>query len=113
MVKLMNKGEPVYLAMIRPSNASAQGMTQKVKFQKMKETGPIRKAPPVAETREKMCSAAPADVRMELDNLLREYADLFPERLPKGQPPKRKVEFEIKTEEGAVPPSKPPYRLSP
>ena len=41
MIKLMNKGEPVYLAMIRPSNASAQGMTQKVKFQKMKEIGPI------------------------------------------------------------------------
>ena len=113
MVKLMHKGETVYLAMIRPSNTSAQGMTQKVKFQKMKETGPIRKAPPVAETRKKMCSEAPADVRMELDTLLREYADLFPERLPKGQPPKRKVEFEINTEEGAVPPSKPPYRLSP
>ena len=113
MVKLMNKGETVYLAMIRPSNASAQGMTQKVKFQKMKEIGPIRKAPPVAETRKKMCSEALVDVRMELDNLLLEYADLFLERLPKGQPPKRKVEFEIKIEEGAIPPSKPPYRLSP
>ena len=30
-----------------------------------------------------------------------------------SQPPKRKVEFEIKIEEGAVPPSKPTYRLSP
>ena len=38
---------------------------------------------------------------------------MFPEQLPKGRPPKREVEFEIKTEEGAVPPNKPPYRLSP
>ena len=60
-----------------------------------------------------MCSEALVDVRMELDNLLHEYVDLSPKRLPKGQPPKRKVEFEIKIEEGAVPPSKPPYRLSP
>ena len=79
----------------------------------MKETGPIRKAPLVAETRKHMCLDAPADVRTELHQLLREYEDLFPEQLPKGRPPKRAVEFEIKTEEGATPPSKPPYRLSP
>ena len=60
-----------------------------------------------------MCSEVPVAMRMELDTLLREYADLFPERLPKGQPPKRQVEFEIQTKEDAVPPSKPPYRLSP
>ena len=39
--------------------------------------------------------------------------DLFPEQLPKGRPPKWDEEFEIKTEEGAVPPNKPAYRLSP
>ena len=55
----------------------------------MKETGPVRKAPPVAETRKRMCAEAPTAMRMELDSLLLEYADLFPERLPKGQPLKR------------------------
>ena len=113
IAKLMKQGETVFLAMIRPSNQPIQGMTQKAKLQKMKETGPVRKAPLVAETRKRMCSEAPADMHAELDQLLREYADLFPERLPKGQPPKRQVEFEIKIEEGTVPPSKPPYRLSP
>ena len=103
----------MFLAVIRSTNQSGQGMTQKVKQQIMKETGPIRKAPPVAETRKRMCNEAPADVRMQLHELLKEYADLFPEQLPKGRPPKREVEFEIKTEEGATPPSKPPYRLSP
>ena len=31
----------------------------------------------------------------------------------KGRPPKREVEFEIKTEPGAAPPNRPPYKLSP
>ena len=60
-----------------------------------------------------MCAEAPISIRTELQGLLEEYADLFPEQLPKGRPPKRIVEFEIKTEEEAIPPNKPPYRLSP
>ena len=52
-------------------------------------------------------------VRTQLQGLLKDYEDIFPDNLPKGRPPKRQVEFEIKTEEGAVPPNKPPYRLSP
>ena len=113
VAKIMKRGEPVFLALIRPTSQSGQGMTQKAKQQIMKETGPIQKAPPVAETRKRMCNEAPADIRTELHDLLKEYADLFPEKLPKGRPPQREVEFEIKMEEGATPPSKPPYRLSP
>ena len=75
----------------------------------MKEKGAIRKAPLIHET----CAEAPISIRTEPQGLLEEYADLFPEQLPKGMPPKRIVEFEIKTEEGAIPPNKPPYRLSP
>ena len=58
-------------------------------------------------------SDAPRNVQEELHQLLEEFSDLLPEQLPKGRPPKREVEFEIKLEEGAVPPNKPPYRLSP
>ena len=79
----------------------------------MKDKGPIRKVPPITETRKRMCSEAPAEVKKELHDSLEQYADLFPEQLPKGRPPKRTVEFEIKIEEGAIPPNKPPYRLSP
>ena len=79
----------------------------------MKEKGPVRKAPPIAETRARMCKEAPGLVRTKLQDLLKEYEDLFPAQLPKGRPPKRTVEFEINTEEGATPPNKPPYRLSP
>ena len=114
VAKIMKRGEPVFLAVIRPTSQSGQGMTQKAKQQIMKEIGPIRKAPPVAKTRKRMCNEAPCRLYgTQLHELLKEYADLFPEKLPKGRPPKREVEFEIKMEEGATPPSKPPYRLSP
>ena len=88
-------------------------MTQQWKRDQMKLKGPVRKAPPIAETRKKLCSDAPRNVQKELHQLLEEFSDLFPEQLPKGRPPKREVEFEIKLEEGAVLPNKPPYRLSP
>ena len=52
-------------------------------------------------------------IHTELQGLLEEYADLFPKQLQNGRPSKRIVEFEIKIEEGAIPPNKPPYRLSP
>ena len=88
-------------------------MAQQQKWDQMKLKGPVRKAPPIAETRKKLCSEAPRNVQKELHQLLEEFSDLFLEQLPKGGPPKREVEFEIKLQEGVVPPNKPPYRLSP
>ena len=69
----------------------------------MKEKGPIRKASPVVETTDKMCKDAPVAIRSELQGLLKEYVDVFPEQLPKGRPPKRTVEFEIKNAGGGNP----------
>ena len=103
----------MYLALVLPKSVPAQGMTQQRKRDQMKIKGAVRKAPPISETRKKLCSDAPRNVQKELHQLLEEFLDLFPEQLPKDKPPKREVEFEIKLEEGAVPPNKPPYRLSP
>ena len=111
--KLLRAGEEAYLAVFLPSSIHKSGSTTKTKLQQMKEKGPVRKAPPIAETRARMCKEAPGLVRTKLQDLLKEYEDLFPAQLPKGRPPKRTVEFEINTEEGATPPNKPPYRLSP
>ena len=112
--KCLRREEPVFLAVVRPTNPqNEQGVTQRVKREQMKSKGAVRKTPPVMETRKKICSEAPKDVQRELNQLLEEFKELFPEQLLKGRPPKREVEFEIKTEEGAVPPNKPPYRLSP
>ena len=112
--KCLRREEPVFLAFVRPTNPQKeQGMTQRVKREQMKAKGAVRKTPPVAETRKKICSEAPKAIQRELNQLLEEFKELFHEQLPKGRPPKREVEFEIKTEEGAVPLNKPPYRLSP
>ena len=92
----------MYLAVITPSSIQKSGMTFKVKQQLMKEKGAVRKAPPIAETRAKMCKEALVAIRTELQGLLKEYEDIFPEQLPKGRPPKRIVEFEIKDRKSVV-----------
>ena len=56
-----------------------QGMTQKVKRALMKERGAIRKPPPVKETRKKIYSKVPHEVRDGLDKILSDYEDIFPE----------------------------------
>ena len=45
--------------------------------------------------------------------VLASYADVFPSDLPAGLPPQRDVDHRIELEPGAVPPSRPTYRLSP
>ncbi len=45
--------------------------------------------------------------------MLAQYRDVFPEDLPAGLPPKRDVDHRIELEQGSVPPTKAPYRMSP
>ena len=55
--KIMKKNEPMYLAIIRPKSVqNERGLTQKVKRDQIKQTGPVRKAPPIVETRKRICS---------------------------------------------------------
>ena len=61
----------------------------------------------------RMCMEMPATIRTKLQGLLEECVDLFPKQLPKGRPPKRTVEFEIKIEERAILLNKSPYKLRP
>ena len=51
--------------------------------------------------------------REMLESILMEFKDVFPEHLPPGSPPKRAVELSIREQEGNLPPSRAPYRLSP
>jgi transposase InsO family protein len=48
-----------------------------------------------------------------VQSLLTEFADVFPDELPSGLPPSRNVGHSIPTEIGAPPPFRPLYRLSP
>ena len=45
--------------------------------------------------------------------LLAKFADVFPDRLPQGLPPRRAVDHRIELEPGFPPPNRPPYRVSP
>jgi hypothetical protein len=54
----------------------------------------------------------PASLSPEWDQMIRDYADVFPEEHP-GLPPDRSVQLEINLEASALPASKPAYRLSP
>ena len=58
-------------------------------------------------------------IRAEEDPLIRvrrtvlsSYKDVFPEELPQGLPPSREVDHKIELVPGAVPPSRPTFRLS-
>ena len=113
MEKILKIEKVSYLAVFMPNQNQQVGQTTRTRLQQMKEKGPVRKAPPIKETHEKMCRDAPAAVQNQLKQLLHEYEDLLPAQLPKGRPPKRAVEFEINMEEGSTPPNRPPYRLSP
>ena len=54
--KELQQGNEVYLALVLPKSIPAQGMTQQRKQDQMKIKGPVCKAPPIAETRKKLCS---------------------------------------------------------
>ena len=57
--KCLRRAEPVYLALVRPKfTQQVQGMTQKVKRERMKTMGLVREAPLVAETRKRICAEA-------------------------------------------------------
>src|SRR5690242_12678382 len=45
--------------------------------------------------------------------LLTEFADVFPDELPLGLPPKRDIDHRITLEPGHTPPWRPIYQLSP
>ena len=48
----------------------------------------------------------------DIQKMLEEFSDVFPDKLPKGLPPRRKYDFKIELEEGAKPVKKGLYRLS-
>ena len=52
----------------------------------------------------------PPKAKDKLKALLKEYSDVFPDKLPTGQPPKRHIEHAIPIKEGEAPPNRPPYQ---
>ena len=87
------------------------GLTECKKRDLMKKLGLKKCFLNVEEHEEQILSKVSLGVRGKLKELVDEFKDVFPDTLPKGRPPKRDIVHEIRTEEGAKPPSQPPYRL--
>ena len=122
--RLVKKKTPVFLAVVwgqerRQVNAAVQtesiGLTEGKKRDLMRKTGPKKNFQflSVEEREKQILEKVSPEVRGKLKELVDEFKDVFPDTLPKGRPPKRDIVHEIRTEEGAKPPSRPPYRLGP
>ena len=64
------------------------------------------------ETGDTTRSETSPDQEQDVQNLLKEFKDVFPENLPKGLPPKRAQDFHIDLKEGSTPQKKGLYRMS-
>ena len=120
--RLVKKKTSVFLAVVwgqenRKVNAvvtsESIGLTEGKKRDLMKKLSPKKRFLSVEEREEEILSRVDPGVHGKLKELVDEFKDIFLDTLPKGRPPKRDIVHEIRTEEGAKPPSRPPYRLGP
>ena len=65
------------------------------------------------EREENMLEWVQLEFRGKLPEIVDDYHDIFPEKLPKGWPPKMEIEHAVKTDPEAQAPNKAPYRLGP
>ena len=110
---------PAFCAIVKPKDDEAgthdeqKGMTALQKRKIMREQGPKHKEDfkTVEDQRETVLNELPVEQQTKLREILEKYHTVFPDALPKGAPPARLVEHEIKLVDNAVPRAKPPYRL--
>ena len=67
---------------------AVHGRTEGEKRRMLKESGPAKDTITVKDTMKDMVEKADRAVRGELSQILEEYGDVFPEKLPYGPPPK-------------------------
>ena len=93
--KSARKGEPIYLGIIKPIKEEVELTT-------------ISK-----ELKQQIIKVPGNEEKTRLERLLRRYEDVFPEDLPAGLPPSRKVDHKIELQPGSQPYHRSPYRMSP
>ena len=71
--------------------AAAQGMTEGEKRKINRETGPRKDIISVAERERRVLDSVPVSHRENLEKLIKEYRDIFPEKLPQSVPPSQEV----------------------
>ena len=89
------------------------GLIEGKKRDLMKQQGPKKRFFSVEEREVEILSKVSPNVRGKLKELIDEFKDVLLDTLPKGRHQKRDIVHEIRIEEGAKPPSRPPYRLGP
>ena len=105
--KLAKNDTPIFLAIVRTNDlpirqrkrsqnreakfAAAHGITEGQKRQINKKTGPKKDFVSVEEREQQVLASIPERHRKDLELLINEYRDVFPEKLPKGVPPPREV----------------------
>ena len=110
--KLAKNDKPVFLAIIRQTNkspqrrgnkrnkrslhhvanfAAAHSMTEGEKRKINSETDPQKDIITVVERERQVLNSVPDNYRKDLESLIKEFRDIFPEKLPKGAPPSREV----------------------
>ena len=109
MGKLIKNGEQAFLCMIRPRET--HGTTEASKWEQIKQRGPKKDFAKATNVIRHAMDQVPLEAKDSFKNLLKEYKDVFPDKLPIGQPPKRHIEHAIPIKEGEALPNQPPYRL--
>ena len=95
------KKEPVYLMVVRTNEDAVIAGT--------KETEPTNDDQIVTVNEDTTRTEYPVQVQ----ELVTEFADIFPKELPAGLPPQRQLDHRIELVPGAEPPHRAPYRMSP
>ena len=91
----------------------SQGLNEKKKRELIKASGPKKEFLFVKEHEEEILKRVQPEFRGKLREIMDEYRNVFPQKLPKGRPPKREIEHSIEIDLEAQPPNRAPYRLDP
>ena len=95
------KKEPVYLMVVRTNEDAGIAGTE--------EPEPTNDDQIVTVNEDTTRTEYPVQVQ----ELVTEFADIFPKELPAGLPPQRQLDHRIELVPGAEPPHRAPYRMSP
>ena len=111
MGKLIKDGEQVFLYMIRP--CETHEITEATKREQIKQRGPKKDFAKATDVIKQAVDQVPLETKENLKKLLKEYQDVFPNKLPIGHLSKRHIEHAIPIKEGEALLNQPPYHLQP
>ena len=86
-------------------------MAKGEKRKQMKLEDPKKDFKLVQEREQELIQSVDPSHRLQLQTLVKQFRDVFPETLPKGHPPKGDLEHTSNVEAGSKPTNRPPYRL--